>query len=86
MDIKTSVDWINSVRDSYGDSIEAVMTAHCIANQNSAGAVFHNTATFGILSLDPEFLTDFAKEGGDVQYLEKATQTFLNVRSKVFGL
>lgn len=38
MDIKTSVDWINSVRDSYGDSIEAVMTAHCIANQNSAEA------------------------------------------------
>ena len=86
MDIKTSVDWINSVRDSYGDSIEAVMTAHCMAKQNNAGAVFHNTATFGILSLDPEFLTDFAKEGGDVQYLEKATQTFLNVRSKVFGL
>lgn len=86
MDIKTSVDWINSVRDSYGDSIEAVMTAHYIANQNNAGVVFHNTVIFGILSLDPEFLTDFAKEGGDVQYLEKATQAFLNVRSKVFGL
>ena len=55
MDIKTSVDWINSVRDSYGDSIEAVMTAHYIANQNNAGVVFHNTVIFGILSLDPEY-------------------------------
>ena len=86
MDIQTSVDWINSVRDSYGDSIESVMTAHCLANPQHSSTVAMFTLTFDLHSLDPEFLTSFANAGGDVQYLEKATEAFINVRSKYCGL
>lgn len=86
MDIQASVNWINSVRDSYGDSIESVMTAHCLANPQHSGIVAMTTTSFGLHSLEPEFLTDFANAGGDVQYLEKATEAFLSVRSKYFGL
>lgn len=86
MDIQASVNWINSVRDSYGDSIESVMTAHCLANPQHSSIVAMTTMSFGLHSLEPEFLTDFANAGGDVQYLEKATEAFLSVRSKYFGL
>lgn len=86
MDIKTSVNWVNSVCDSYGDSVQLVMEQHALNNLHHSSAIATNTLTFGIVTDDPEYLTAFANAGGNVEYLHKISQAFINIRSKHFGL
>ena len=86
MDIVTQVQWVNSIKEHYGNSVEAVMESHVQSHQAHSTQVALNTQMFGLISEYPDYLTEFANAGGNVEYLEYLTNTFINVRSKVLGL
>lgn len=86
MDIQTSVNWVNSVCDTYADSVESVMEQHAINNLKHSSVIAANTLAFGLVTDDAEYLTAFANAGGNVEYLLKINQAFINIRSKHFGL
>ena len=86
MSINIAVQWVNSIKESYGDNVEAGMEAYALSHMHGASIVAMNTQMFGMQSDDPRYLTEFANAGGDVEYLEHLTKAFINVRRKVFGL
>ena len=86
MDLTTMVEWVNSVKEQYGDDVQAVMEAHAVANPDSAQIAAGQTISFGLLTDDHAFICAFQEAGGDLDYLATLVNAFLHVRSKYFGL
>lgn len=86
MDLTTMVEWVNSVKEKYGDNVQDVMEAHAIANPANAHIAAGQTISFGLLTDDHAFICAFQEAGGDLDYLATLVNAFIHVRSKHFGL
>ena len=51
MDIATQVQWVNSIKEHYGNSVEAVMESHVQSHQAHSTQVALNTQMFGLISV-----------------------------------
>lgn len=86
MDIITAVTFIKSIKDTYGDNLKATMLEQARNNMSAGILVAMETASFGLVTDDPTYLTDFAEAGGDVDYLNQVRDIFLEVRGEVYGI
>ena len=86
MDISTAVTFIKSIKDTYGDNLKATMLKQVRNNMAAGYVVAMETASFGLVTDDPTYLTDFTEAGGDVEYLNQVRDIFLEVRGQVYGI
>ncbi len=86
MDINTYVEWVESVKATYGTNAEEVMEAHLKAHPMSAQITAGSTISFGLDTDDSLFMNTFKEHGGDIEYLQYLADCYIKVRSKYFGL
>lgn len=84
--MQTAVNFVNSVKETYGDKAHIVMEQQARINFQQNQHIAIETMTFGLVSFQPEYMHEFKQAGGDVDYLNYLNNAFLNVRSKLYGL
>lgn len=75
--------YLTYLKDTYGQDLKAFMQLQL---SQHALAVVDDTISFGLLpQTTPGFYEEFAKAGGDADYLQFAVQCFLQVRQELLN-
>lgn len=80
MELEKQITWVNSIKETYGDTIEEAMM------QSVTQEAALQTVVFGLLTTEAEFMHQFEKAGGDLAYLTRCHTAYMNARYAVLGM